>query len=843
MVNRQPNAGGDSQQMKRSMRRVDDLPVSGIFRLEDVFPHALRHGMLMFLGVLLLLTFILCLIIATLLFLPGFDISFKPLAGFLTEGMLEFILRKAAGVFFLLFSFWIFVYFLETYYRSLYFHNREYKAQKTGRRDRPVSEVIEMFYDSKDGDVLGTFLTSSIGRAVMLRLGASNDVKDFLQSRTDRRTVSFFETKEAGVITRGELGDYLFNKYPEFADFLFRHNISKEHFLGALAWMVKTDIFIKFQERWWSKWRLRKIPAFGKELAYGGAYVLDRYGSDVISATGAETTADYQKRRAKYVERMEATLAKESEANVLLVGDNGVGKMDLVRDLSRRVVTGMVPKQLVAHRLVELRTDLLISAMKTKVEFEMEFTRVLADANKAGNVILVFTDFPGFLKSAEGIGTDALRFLGKFLTNSEMKIIALSGNDSYHQSLETNAFVSNNFNVLKVEEPGFSSVVSVLEDSVFGLEHEYGVFFTYPALVEVARSAEYYITEGVMPDKALDLLVEVAPYAAGRGNAFITPEVVQDYVSEKTHIPMGAIDEEEKEHLENLEERLHALVVGQEKAINALSDTLRRARTGLRDPERPIGSFLFLGPTGVGKTQTAKAVAEVFFGDREAMSRIDMSEYSDAQALHRLTGSFSTGQVGTLTKLVKTRPYGVLLLDELEKSDRSVHDLLLQVLDEGYYSDMDGKKVNVRNIIFIATSNAGSDMIWQAAQTGRDTSQMKDELVSHIIETGIYRPEFLNRFDDVVVFHPLSRENLQEIAEIMLRGTKERIKQKGYELVVNEPLISYVMQVGYDPTFGARPMERAIKDTVEQVIAKKIISGALNVGDRVELTQQDLQGA
>lgn len=302
---------------------------------------------------------------------------------------------------------------------------------------------------------------------------------------------------------------------------------------------------------------------------------------------------------------------------------------------------------------------------------------------------------------------------------------------------------------------------------------------------------------------------------------------------------MGEITPEEKEKLETLEPRLHELVVGQEHAITQLSDALRRSRAGIRDLERPVGSFLFLGPTGVGKTQTAKAIAEVFFGDSEALSRLDMSEYSGSRALEQLTGSFDSGQVGILTKLIKSRPYGVLLLDEFEKADRKVHDLFLQILDEGFFTDMGGRKVNARNLIFIATSNAGSDMIWKAAEEGIDTSKIKDELTKYVIDAGIYRPEFLNRFDDVVVFHPLSRDQLHEIAKIMLQGTKTRIKQKGYELVINEPLVEYVTRIGYDPTFGARPMARAIKDTVEQVIAKKIISGSLRAGDRVELGEED----
>ncbi|HET8575037.1 MAG TPA: ATP-dependent Clp protease ATP-binding subunit [Candidatus Paceibacterota bacterium] len=815
----------------------EKMPVYSLFLLEDVFPHARRHAFLRLFGLVILLAFFLAFL--SLLFLFSGN-SFSALPFSISPDALHTIIQKASGIFFVGFSFWCFVYVLETFYRSLYYHNREHVAKTTGRRDVTVSEVIEYFHDDPSGDILRMFLLSALGKMTMLRLGIGNDeVENFLKQREDKRTVSFFEIEQNGIITREDLAKYLFEKYQEFSQFLFRHNISKEIFLSTLSWMVELDLRDKFQERWWSRDRLAKIPGLGNEWSYGAAFALARYSRDISGNAVDETSADFLERRKKYVTAVETILSKQTEANVLLIGDEGVGKEDILRDIAGRVSLGNTTPELVAHRMVELDTALLVSSTQTKNNFELEFMSILSDAQSAGNVILVFPDFAGFLESAHASGSDALGILDRYLDAAEFRVVALANKSEYHQFFETNSQIASRFQTVTMEEPGFESVVGILEERALFLEQEYELFFTYPALLEVAKAAVYYIAEGVMPDKALDLLVEIAPAARENGDVLVTKEVVQAYVSQKTHIPMGKIDEEEKDKLENLEESLHALVIGQEKAIEALSDALRRSRAGIRNLEKPIGSFLFLGPTGVGKTQTAKAVAQVFFGDRNALSRLDMSEYQADDALERLIGSFDTGKVGTLTTLIKSRSYGVLLLDEFEKANRDVHDLFLQVLDEGFFSDMGGRKVNARNLIFIATSNAGSNLIWEAFEQGKDVTNMKDELVQYVINEGIYRPEFLNRFDEIIVFHPLSREQIREVATLMLQDAQKRIKTQGYELVINEPLIEYAVNQGYDPAFGARPMERAIKDTVEQVIAKKIISGDVLPGDRIELTNED----
>jgi ATP-dependent Clp protease ATP-binding subunit ClpC len=375
----------------------------------------------------------------------------------------------------------------------------------------------------------------------------------------------------------------------------------------------------------------------------------------------------------------------------------------------------------------------------------------------------------------------------------------------------------------------------------------------------IALSAERYFSGSDKMDKAEDLLSEIAPVMRNAGRKIVEESDVLKIVERKTGVSLGAFHEDEQEKLANLETILHKRIVGQEEAVKAISGSMRRARSGIHNPNRPIGSFLFLGPTGVGKTETAKALAEAFFGSENNILRFDMSEYSGADALNKLIGSFESGKQGTLSSALKDKPYGVLLLDEFEKTTAEVMNLFLQVLDEGFFSDMAGKKISARNLIIIATSNAGSEMIWEIMKTslnqssgligrtnstefvlGGDLAKNKDSIIDSLIKNRIFKPELLNRFDGVVLFHPIVGNDLRKVAELMLQKLQKRLQEKELELVVNDKLIDYLMKFGADPKFGARPMNRAVQDKIEQAIADKLIKGEIRAGVRVELSEADL---
>ncbi|MFW6210297.1 MAG: AAA family ATPase, partial [Patescibacteria group bacterium] len=318
-------------------------------------------------------------------------------------------------------------------------------------------------------------------------------------------------------------------------------------------------------------------------------------------------------------------------------------------------------------------------------------------------------------------------------------------------------------------------------------------------------------------------------------------DYVYTIVSEKTGIPAGPIASEERDRLLHLEDRLHQLVVGQEPAISAIARTMRRARSGIQDSEKPIGSFLFLGPTGVGKTETAKALATVFFGGEHELQRLDMSEYSGDEAVGHLIGTATAP--GALPTLLREHPYCVLLLDEFEKASQSVHDVFLQILDEGRFTDARGISVNARNTIIIATSNAGSQLILRTVQQRKELAHLTGHIIDHIVSEGTLRPELINRFDSTIIFEPLDVEEQTEVAGLMLRQLYERIRDRGYELRVSENLLDLLVETGYDPEYGARPMRRVLQDVIEEKVAQKIIAGAVKKGDTLTLDTSDFSEA
>jgi len=342
-------------------------------------------------------------------------------------------------------------------------------------------------------------------------------------------------------------------------------------------------------------------------------------------------------------------------------------------------------------------------------------------------------------------------------------------------------------------------------------------------------------------ESAKDLLYDAVAFIKSQNRFVVEPADILHVIKTKTGIPTGEIDAVEKNKLQNLETHLHERIVGQDEAIVAISNALRRARSGIGNPSRPIGSFLFLGPTGVGKTETTKALAEIFFGEKVKILRLDMSEYNTSDALNRLIGAYDSETPGTLASMVRESPYGVLLLDEFEKTDRKVLDLFLQILDEGFFTDVLGRKVNLRNLIIVATSNAGSETIFEIVEHGESLENRKEDIVDTIVTQGIMKPELLNRFDGIIVFHPLTDTQLKEVAKVMLGKLTWRLKEKGMKLIVNESLLNFLVLKGSDPKFGARPIARAIQDIVEKKIADRIIAGNLKAGSEVEFGPIDLQ--
>jgi ATP-dependent Clp protease ATP-binding subunit ClpA len=726
------------------------------------------------------------------------------------------------GLFFMVFSLWASAYMLEAFYRSYYF-----------RQTKVDYDVAKLAFLS-NGDITEGFLKSDIGQYAMLRLGISDEaVEKFIDSADvkDDEKHEYSRTKlkdsqmnldvdlSQSFIGIKDYGHALYQNDKTFADFLSRYNITEELFLGALKWVDNDEWQVRNAERWWSRERLSRIQSVGRNWSFGKTYTIEKFGHRIMSDPVYSSLGDKWRIHMKDVESIERILIKTSGANVMLVPPTTEIGMEVVASLGKMLLTGKVLTELEDRRIFVIDTNLLITEAKNRSQLEENVVSILAQANKAGNIILVIPHMDTFIDGAAQIGVDIASLFAEVLSAPNIHIVGISGQKGFHESVETNNDLMQHFEKIKIEDADQGTGLRILLDESHFVERKTGVFFLYQSLHKIAKSAERFFVGATYSDKIIDLLEEVANKVNADKRKIVTIEDINDVVAIKTGVPQGKIEEDEREQLNSLEDILHRRVIGQNEAIETIADVMRRGRAGITNPKRPIGSFLFIGPTGVGKTETTKALAENFFKSEEDIMRLDMSEFNGADAVEKLIGSHH-GDVGVLAEKILNKQYGVLLLDEFEKTTSKVMDLFLQILDEGQFTDGRGKKINARNLIIVATSNAGSDLIYKGQKT-------KQEIVDAIIDQKIFKPELLNRFDSVVLFHVLNEDHLRKIAKLMLQKLDKRLSDKGLKIDINDDLLNYLIKVGSNQKFGAREMNRAIQDEVEGLIAEKIVAGKL----------------
>ncbi|MDX1535773.1 MAG: ATP-dependent Clp protease ATP-binding subunit [Candidatus Spechtbacterales bacterium] len=643
-------------------------------------------------------------------------------------------------------------------------------------------------------------------------------------------------------ITVGDIVTGLFDANEAFQKMLAGKDLLKKDLNTIALWHERVRAEFEDRRRFWRLENLLRKRPIGADWVYGYPIMLSRYSRDITRPFRDGYAEISVIGRDKEMEQLEQSLLRSEKQNVLLVGEAGVGKKSLVLGFAQRIAFDEAPKALENKKILALNLAAVASATNP-AEAQERLTAVMDEATKVGNVILFVEGIHNFVGKQEGLGRiDASEILLPYLQSSNVQVIATTDPMNFHKFIETRTDIQATFEEVDVSELGREAVMYILEDAALQEEAKGGVFFTYNALSAIYEDARRYIQNVPFPEKGTTLLSDVLSYVNAQKKNIVEPQDVHEVVTRKTEIPLGEIGSEEKEKLSRLEEIMHKNIVGQEAAVRTVANAMQRLRAGIAREGKPAGVFLFVGPTGVGKTLTAKTLAEVYFGSSDKMVRLDMSEYQEQSSISRLLGSLQTDEQGQLASAVRENPFSVLLLDEFEKAHRDLLNVFLRVFDEGRMTDAFGREVNFENNIIIATSNAGAEHIMEMVQKGEDPSSQKERLINLFVEEGYFKPELVNRFDEVVIYHPLNREEIKKVAEILIGDLVDRLKEKGYYFKPTPEVINYVADVGFDPEFGARPMNRAIADKLESSIAKMILEDKIKKGEEFTVPISEISG-
>lgn len=650
------------------------------------------------------------------------------------------------------------------------------------------------------------------------------------------------------------------------------------------------------------------IASRSRNKKNSGTPTLDQYARD-LTQYAKDGKLDPVLNRDDEIESVIGILSRRMKNNPCLIGEPGVGKTAIVEGLASRIVDGAVPDTLEQKRILTLDLSGMVAGSKYRGEFEERIKRALRETKAAGNILLFIDELHTVIGAGGAEGAiDASNILKPAMARGEIQVIGATTREEYRKHIEKDAALERRFQPVVIEEPSAVQTISMLKGLRSRYEEFHKVEITDAAIEAAVQLSERYLNDRYLPDKAIDLIDEASAkfhlqtvyaqsdrtqeYEKEREDLYeqkeqaliagdlervrellaaekklekkiekeeelkqeqrqkkdkILPSHIAQVVAKWTHIPVEQMEEAEKERLKKLDAILHERVVGQNDAVKAVARAIRRGRVGLKDPKRPIGSFLFLGPTGVGKTELSKALAEAVFGSEKDMIRVDMSEYMEKQSVSKMIGS-PPGYVGyeeggQLSEKVRRKPYSVLLFDEIEKAHPDVFNMLLQVLEDGHITDAHGKKVDFKNTIIIMTSNAGANRIispktlgfGQAKTSEEEYQKMKEGVMEEVKH--IFKPEFINRVDEMIVFHALNKENIKDITKIMLKQFAKRVKdQMDMELCIADDVVDFISDKGFDKDYGARPIRRALQTELEDVLAEAVLMGDISIGDTVDIT-------
>jgi len=612
---------------------------------------------------------------------------------------------------------------------------------------------------------------------------------------------------------------------PEIPDIdacLAKLELTQDDFKDALLFLEKKKNIWRRVYIWDEDFTVRHLKGVNRGWLGIPTPTLDIVAEDLTKTAAKVGFPDYIGGK-DLIEQVVSVLSQTGNKNVILVGPAGSGKTSLVRFLAQQIVKGDAPELLAMKRLFVLEPTRLLSGIQSEGELADRIKTIFEEVEAAGNVIIAVEEIQTLGEGEAGSNLNIYSLMLPYLESDRFQFIATTEIENYNRTLEKNSALARLF--IKVEMPPATAAdtLFILENKAIAAERKDKIKVTFIALKTLVALAAKLIHDRVLPDSAISVLNETYTQSV---NKWVTKEVVRRVLSQRVKVPLMEVGNTDKTKLLNLEDEIHQRLIDQEQAVKAVADTLRRSATGLREESRPIGTFLFVGPTGVGKTELAKTLSEVYFKTAGAFIRFDMSEYQNSESVNRLIGG--SGQEGQLTEAIRQRPYALLLLDEFEKADPKILTLFLQVFEDGRLTDAGGKTVDFTNTIIIATSNAASLTIAGGLEQGRTLEQIDKQVNQELLT--IFKPELVNRFDEVVLFKPLSPEDLQKIVTIKLAGLQAQMKDKGYLVEFDEALVGEFAKRGFDPVLGARPMRRLMQDTLEAKLSKLILQNELVKG-------------
>ena len=719
-----------------------------------------------------------------------------------------------------------------------------------GELDRPpvANETVDGLLDA---DILGRLksnptpqelanIVGSVrsGRFFAVRYGLTPGLlQNVAESQTDTELIwqSALEIRrqtQSEYITGAVLVVALIQCFSDHDSLLAHMHLDMEDIISGVRWYEHLGSLMEKSKQ------PRRTGGIARDFSFGYIPLLKRFGQNLSESAGSRINVDIESHR-KAIDQLIDTFGTGGRQNAALVGEAGAGKNTIVHAFAEKILDAKakIPASLKFRQIFILDSSALIAAAPGRGELEGLIMNILGEAYSAKNIIICLDNAQLFFE--EGVGSvDLTNVLLPILEAGNLRVILTMDEQRYLQIGQRNPALVNALNRISIAPANRDETIAVMQDQLIFTEYQRKVTYMYQSLAEAYRLSERYVYDLAMPGRALKLLESAAGYAEG---GFVTGNSVQQAIEQTMNVKVGvASGSDEREKLLNLEDLIHERMINQTRAVQVVSDALRRARAGVRNENRPIGTFLFLGPTGVGKTELSKALADVYFGGEDRMVRLDLNEYVRTEDVARLIADGADDPT-SLTAQVMKQPFSVVLLDEIEKAHPQVLTTLLQLLDEGILRDIKNREVSFRDSIVIATSNAGADRIREYIERGFKLQDFEKKFVDELISSNQFRPEFLNRFDEIVVFRPLEKPELIQVIDLILKGINKQMALQKISVDVAQDAKEFLVDKGYDPRLGARPMRRVVQRAVENLVAKQMLAGDVAPGTVIQISLEQVQ--